>query len=122
MSSLWRITATGRGLKPIWYSAGGNSDCRIKRSATMGLIKPSVPGDVLRAFTSGLGDFVRPGSPLWSLLLNKYVAIQAYNLQLDSFCGIDSPDAVTEFNTLKENSFKSSGWRFLAGEGDLYGG
>jgi hypothetical protein len=88
----------------------------------MSLIKPTIPADVLRAFTSGLGDFIRPGSPLWSLLLNKYVAIQAYNLQLDSFCGIDSPSAVTAFKTLPDGFFKSSGWRFLAGEGDLYGG
>jgi DNA uptake protein ComE-like DNA-binding protein len=93
-----------------------------KRSATMSLIKPSVPGDVLRAFTSGLGNFINSGSPLWSLLLDKYSAIQAYNLNLSWFCRIVSTSEVASLKTLPDDFFQSSGWRFLAAEGDLYGG
>jgi hypothetical protein len=62
--------------------------------------------------------------------LNKYAALQAYNLNLSPFCRIiaayqetTSLDAFLEtFKTLPDDFFQSSGWRFLAAEGDLYGG
>jgi DNA uptake protein ComE-like DNA-binding protein len=97
----------------------------------MSLRKPTVPGDVLRAFTTGLGDFISSGSPLWSLLLNKYTPIQAYNLLLWRKTGPSTSESLFCGPTPTQSYLKSlktldgwaipTGWRFFAAEDDLYG-
>jgi hypothetical protein len=114
--------ATGNGRKQTWYSRTGHrcSDREIKgrtRRIAMSLKNPDVPAEILRAFTSGLGDYVDSSDPLWSLLLNKYIAIDALNLPLEPFRKI-ALDRVQKIETKLPNT----GWRFLAAEGDLYGG
>jgi DNA uptake protein ComE-like DNA-binding protein len=85
------------------------------------LIKACVPGEVLRAFTTGLGDFVDSGTPLWSLLLNKYSALSAYSLKLSSFGKLEA-SPTTELKALPQEDMQPTGWRFFAIEDDLYGG
>jgi len=87
----------------------------------MSLRRASVPRHIRQAFTSGLGDFVSSGSPLWSLLLNRYAAIPSYNLVLPCYCKLIFTSDATALKTLPDNVLQSSGWRFLASEGDLYG-
>jgi len=81
----------------------------------MSLTKPKIPLDIKRAFTTELGNFVDPSNPLWSLLSQKFVALEAYNFRLDPF-----PHKIEDWH-LDEKSTSSSGWRFWAAEGDLYG-
>lgn len=92
----------------------------------MSLTKPNIPAAILRAFTSGLGDYIDSSEPLWSLLLNKYTAINASNLNLEIFHPIaqaDFPAVLQELQrVLARESLAQTGWRFLAAEGDLYGG
>jgi hypothetical protein len=87
----------------------------------MSLIKASVPRHIRQAYTSGLGDFVDSGSPLWSLLLNKYAAIPTYNLVLSCYCKLIFTSDVSSLPTLPDSVLQPTGWRFLAAEGDLYG-
>jgi hypothetical protein len=92
----------------------------------MSLTKPNIPAEILRAFTSGLGDYIDSSEPLWSLLLNKYTAINASNLNLEIFYAIAQADSQAMPQELQRvlagESLAQTGWRFLAAEGDLYGG
>jgi len=100
----------------------------------MSLTRPDPPAETLRAFTSGLTDFVDSSDPVWSVALNKYVALDAHNLDLDTICGIlhdngsaetISSGTVEAFEALAANQpvtgglLRSSGWRFLAADGDV---
>ena len=81
----------------------------------MSLTNPVIPSDITRAFTTGLGDFVDPSNPLWSVMLNDSVALPAFNLQL-------MPDPVPPRPIALEVPWiQESGWRFVAAVGDLYG-
>jgi hypothetical protein len=82
---------------------------------------PIVPGEVRRAFTAGLGDFVSSGSPLWSLLLNKYNPVPAYDLDLKIFWELASPPGFEGRKTLPGERLQCR-WRFLAADGGLYAG
>jgi len=77
--------------------------------------KPVIPPVVLRAFTSGLGNYIDPSRPLWSLMQKQYVALQWNSLNLDAICKLtDQPDTL-------EGLALQTGWRFAASDGDLYG-
>jgi hypothetical protein len=78
----------------------------------MSLRRPDVPDDILRAFTTGLGDFIPSGGPLWSLLLSQFFPLMQQNVSL-------VPLAAPAVSL--ESALTSTGWRFLAAEGDLYG-
>ncbi len=80
----------------------------------MSLITPAMPPEITRAFTTGLGDFVSPNDPLWSVMLEKFFALQQFNLDLDK--------VNNEPNGPLDAISNPSGWRFLATDGDLYGG
>jgi hypothetical protein len=82
----------------------------------MGLKTTVVPPDVLRAFTSGLGNYVDPSRPLWSVMQKEYVAHEWYSLVLS---GIDKLKGSKIF---PEAHLLSTGWRFMATDGDVYGG
>lgn len=89
----------------------------------MSLIKPEIPPEVLRAFTAGLGDFIDPGTPLWTLLLQKYIAQATYDLPLrpilEAAAAANGPDGI-EAKTF-ESRLLATGWRFLAADGGLFG-
>jgi len=92
----------------------------------MGLITPTMPPAILRAFNLGLGDFISPSDPLWSVLLKRFIGLQTHGLNLDLYVNIafdpdGKPlplDSVSSFDSLVQ----STGWRFLAADGDVYGG
>jgi hypothetical protein len=88
---------------------------------TMSLTRPEVPPEILRAFTSELGNYLDSRDPLWSLLLNKYVAIDVYALVLSEFAQIQQAD-YGRILTFRGPILKDSGWLFLAAEGGLWGG
>jgi hypothetical protein len=88
----------------------------------MSLKNPVVPGEILRAFTAGLGDFIASGGPLWSLLLSKSFALQAQNVRLPILAKTRVPDDPSpDWCTIPASLLASTGWRFLVAEGDLYG-
>ncbi|MBV8728883.1 MAG: hypothetical protein JO336_03650 [Acidobacteriia bacterium] len=78
----------------------------------MSLVTPKTPPEIIRAFTAGLGDFLSPNDPLWSVMLEKFFALEQFNLDLDEFNPAGPLDSMVD----------ESGWRFLAADGDLYGG
>jgi hypothetical protein len=80
----------------------------------MSLVTPKTPLEIVRAFTTGLGDFVSPRDPLWSVLLKKFFALEQFNLDLDKSTQRPAGPLASITN--------ASGWRFLAADGDLYGG
>jgi hypothetical protein len=92
--------------------------------------KPVIPPVVMRAYTSGLGNYIDPGRPLWSLMQKKYVALWWWSLDRgkidkskvvpDTF-GIDE-DLVAVTRLPEAALVIPTGWRFAASEGDLYGG
>jgi hypothetical protein len=88
----------------------------------MSLTKPPIPLPIVRAFTTGLEDFIDPGDPLYSLLSQESMAIAAYNL-LPPF-PIPLPIPPPPFpERLEDYALEtiSSGYRFWAASGDLYG-
>jgi hypothetical protein len=73
--------------------------------------------DVLRAFTSGLGNYIDPSRPLWSVMQKEYVAQPWYSLILPEIVKLENaPTIITEEHVIP------TGWRFVATDGDLYGG
>ncbi len=80
----------------------------------MNLTKARVPKAVLRGLTTGLGDYVDPGTPLWSLLSQNYVALEAFTLKLPP-----APEKAGAWDL--EGSVIESGWLFWAASRDLYG-
>ena len=82
----------------------------------MSLTKPSIPPHITRAFTSGLGDFIDASESVRSLLAQDFMAIEAYNLMLTN----PLPKSKTDW-ILDQRATISSGWRFWAARGDLYG-
>jgi DNA uptake protein ComE-like DNA-binding protein len=105
----------------------------------MSLSKPNPSAETLRAFTAGLADFVDSSDPVWSLLLNRYVALDARNLNRYRICEIfhhepfDTAKTIARLTVeafarlaanpaLEDDLIPSSGWRFLALDGDVYGG
>jgi hypothetical protein len=88
----------------------------------MKLTKPDIPLDIMRAYTSGLAYFVDPSTPLWSLLSQNYMALEAHHLHLETVpdqMGGWLLDAAAEDKSPKYT--KSGGWRFWAAAGDVYG-
>lgn len=85
----------------------------------MSLTKPPIPLPIVRAFTTGLEDFIEPGDPLYSLLSQESMAIAAYNLLLP----LPIPPPPFPIKMEDWNTFEtiSSGYRFWAASGDLYG-
>jgi hypothetical protein len=82
----------------------------------MSLKAPVIPPAVLRAFTSGLGNYIDPSVPLWSLMQKEHVALAWWSLSLFRFDpSQDAPDAITDDHLI------STGWRFVASDGNLYG-
>jgi hypothetical protein len=79
----------------------------------MSLITPTMPPAIIRAYTTGLGDFVNPNDPLWSVMLENFVALEQFNLDLDKLKEHSNGPLLSISNY--------SGWRFLAADGDLYG-
>jgi hypothetical protein len=79
--------------------------------------KPVIPPVVLRAFMSGLGNYIDPSRPLWSLMQKQYVALQWSSLNLDETCNLSPEQAPTTLQGL----YSETGWRFAASDGDLYG-
>jgi hypothetical protein len=79
--------------------------------------RPVIPPVVLRAFMSGLGNYIDPSRPLWSLMQKQYVALQWSSLNLDQICNLPPQQAPTTLQGL----FRDTGWRFAASDGDLYG-
>jgi len=78
---------------------------------------PAAPPVVIRAFTAGLGNYVDPGTPLWSLLLKKSVALKWWSLDLFKIGKFDmTPSTITDDLVI------TTGWRFTAADGDYYGG
>jgi hypothetical protein len=76
----------------------------------MSFIKALPPQEILRAFTTGLGDFIDQSNPLWSLLEGKYVAQQVFNLDLHAIPQTEMAPSVLA------PLIKSTGWRFLAAD------
>jgi hypothetical protein len=77
------------------------------------LVTPKTPPQIIRAFTTGLGDFISPNDPLWSLILEKFFALEQFNLDLEKLIKYPAGPLSSITNP--------SGWRFLAADGDLYG-
>jgi hypothetical protein len=85
----------------------------------MSLNQPSVPAVVRRAFSSGLGNYVDPSQPLWSVLLNKSTPLSTWSL---SFSKIQELIERPAPDTLSGDDVAiSTGWHFAAADGDLYG-
>ncbi|HVO99771.1 MAG TPA: hypothetical protein VMT15_16980 [Bryobacteraceae bacterium] len=86
----------------------------------MSVTRPNIPLDHKRAFTTGLGDFIDPSEPLWTLLSQNYTALEAFILKLE--LPQKSGDWVLRKPSVAETetSVSSTGWRFWASAGDLY--
>jgi len=83
----------------------------------MSLNATVIPPAVLRAFTSGLGNYIDPSRPLWSVMQKKYVGLAAFSLRLSEISKYNyTPTALTVDDVI------STGWRFVAKDADLYGG
>jgi hypothetical protein len=84
----------------------------------MSLKIPSPPTSTLRAYKSGLSDFVDSGCSLWNLMLQRHQAHAVHNLHLqklhDALCQNPCPP-------LDEKVTKPTGWRFLASDTGLVG-
>jgi hypothetical protein len=84
----------------------------------MSLKIPSPPTSTLRAYKSGLSDFVDSGCSLWNLMLQRHQAHAVHNLHLqklhDALCQNPCPP-------LDEKVTKPTGWRFLASDTGLLG-
>jgi hypothetical protein len=87
----------------------------------MSLKAPTIPAVVKRAFTDGLGNYLDPRSPLWSLLLKQYVALPWYSLRLSEIGKLGRPQFKKPIDEL-EDLVISTGWRFMAADGNCYGG
>ncbi len=89
----------------------------------MSLNAPVIPPVVLRAFTSGLANYVDPSRPLWSLLMKKYAVYSWWSLNLFEIGKLSPSDINDPNKPIKLQDFvQSTGWRFVATDGDLYGG
>src|SRR5579863_8909627 len=86
----------------------------------MSLTKPKIPLEIIRAFTTGLGDFIDPNEPIYSLLSQNFMAIEAHNLRLP-VPPTPFPEKMEDW-VLNADAIIPSGWRFWAASGDLYGG
>jgi hypothetical protein len=75
-----------------------------------------MPPAIIRAFTSGLGNYVDPNDPLWSVMLKSFFALDQYNVDLDRLAAITEGQPL-----LLDQLTNESGWRFLAADSNLYG-
>lgn len=87
----------------------------------MSLKAPEIPPVVMRAFKTGLGNYIDPSSPVWSLLLKQYVALEWSSLSLSKTGELDGPKFKAPINRL-DDLVIPTGWRFAAAERGLYGG
>jgi len=70
---------------------------------------------------AGLGNYLDPRSPLWSLPSKQYVALRWSSLSLSEIGELDGPEFEKPINRLHDLVIFTE-WRFLAGAGDLHGG
>jgi hypothetical protein len=95
---------------------GVAANTREPKEKDMSLTIPTIPPVVMRAFTAGLGNYIDPSRPLWSLLQKKFVGLQWWSLNRAAVSQIAGPaDTLADFVI-------PTGWRFLAADGDLYAG
>jgi hypothetical protein len=80
------------------------------------MIQPGkLPTQILNAYNASLGDFVSPGSDLWSILLQSAMAHAVYTLDLEKVLAGTDPAQKLETMTTQ------TGWRFLAAGAGLAG-
>ena len=85
------------------------------------LKESEIPAVVMRAFKAGLGNYIDPSNPLWSLLLKQYVALPWWSLSLSEIGKLDKPKFKEPITRL-DHLVISTGWRFMAAEANRYGG
>ena len=84
---------------------------------------PKPPPAVTRAFAVGLGNYVDPSNPVWQVLLNKYVALEWCSLDLNKVGQLpEAPDTIARDIDPAKSNVIETGWRFVAADGDYYGG